>query len=638
MKKVSSKSILKILLLTLLFTVITYSQVYSRSLYFSDFKRIAGNGIGDSGNSYGWSSAWFNGKFYVGTCRHIFELSGAISQGQSPGGNNKVIIPETFQELLALDLRAEVWEYTPSTKQWRLAYKSETIDLEIGPPFINPPDNPEVFALPLDHGYRDMVVHDGALYIGNSPLGFGGFTEIGLAARILRTTDGITFTPMEIIFDWDVIPDPGGYISSYRALVSHNGKLYTASAEGGVPVIFEGTVAGDTITFRPASEVAFGNLDNVGIFDMAVLRNYLYVGTFNFNGYEVWRAKTTGVRPYQWEPIITGGAGRGQQIPLGMTLQPFKGKMYVGEGNPAPGTYPGVTRIWPNGYWQVVCGDKVDTDQGRKWPISGKEGGFGNLFAGYVWAMEEHEGWLYVAVLDSTSVYLPMDIAALQQLIDIGELPPVIIELLENYLMPSIWANQGGFDLWKSWNGWKWYQVTQTGFGNPLNYGARTMVSSPVGLFITTGNPFTQGDLEFGTDSDGGTEVWLGRPYFRIFMEDPPDLIPAHGSKAAPAAQTKTTLEFAALDSYPNPANPEVWIPYQLPQAGEVSIDIHSVNGQLIKTIKLGSQEPGVYVTKDKAARWDGTNETGERVASGVYFYTLKAGEFAATKKITIAK
>ena len=92
------------------------------------------------------------------------------------------------------------------------------------------------------------------------------------------------------------------------------------------------------------------------------------------------------------------------------------------------------------------------------------------------------------------------------------------------------------------------------------------------------------------------------------------------------------------LANYPDPFNPETWIPYQLSEPAEVTVAIHAADGQLVRTIALGHQPAGVYENKNRAAYWDGRNNVGERVASGVYFYTLKAGEFAATQKMLILK
>ena len=92
------------------------------------------------------------------------------------------------------------------------------------------------------------------------------------------------------------------------------------------------------------------------------------------------------------------------------------------------------------------------------------------------------------------------------------------------------------------------------------------------------------------------------------------------------------------LQNYPNPFNPETWIPYQLSEDSPVSVSIYDTTGKLVRTLSLGHQSAGFYNSQGRAAYWDGRNAVGEPVASGVYFYTLTAGDFAATRKLLIRK
>ena len=96
--------------------------------------------------------------------------------------------------------------------------------------------------------------------------------------------------------------------------------------------------------------------------------------------------------------------------------------------------------------------------------------------------------------------------------------------------------------------------------------------------------------------------------------------------------------ETRLLLNYPNPFNPETWIPYQLSKPANVSVSIYAVDGRLVRHLELGHQSAGVYRSRSRAAYWDGRNEFGERVASGLYFYTLTAGDFTATRKMLIRK
>ena len=94
----------------------------------------------------------------------------------------------------------------------------------------------------------------------------------------------------------------------------------------------------------------------------------------------------------------------------------------------------------------------------------------------------------------------------------------------------------------------------------------------------------------------------------------------------------------ALLQNYPNPFNPETWLPYQLAQDAPVTIRIYNTKGQLIRALHLGARKAGIYVAKDKAAYWDGRDKLGQKVASGVYYYTLQAGNFRTTRKMVILK
>ncbi|RKU39254.1 hypothetical protein C6496_02565 [Candidatus Poribacteria bacterium] len=96
--------------------------------------------------------------------------------------------------------------------------------------------------------------------------------------------------------------------------------------------------------------------------------------------------------------------------------------------------------------------------------------------------------------------------------------------------------------------------------------------------------------------------------------------------------------ETVLAQNFPNPFNPETWIPYQLSESTEVSIQIYDVSGRLVRTLSLGWQPVGSYMTPSSAAYWDGKNAVGERVASGIYFYTLQTSDFAATRRMVILK
>lgn len=100
--------------------------------------------------------------------------------------------------------------------------------------------------------------------------------------------------------------------------------------------------------------------------------------------------------------------------------------------------------------------------------------------------------------------------------------------------------------------------------------------------------------------------------------------------------QNVTTTKL--LPNYPNPFNPETWIPYQLAETADVSMKIYDVGGRLVRTISVGFKPVGYYLTRERAAYWNGRNETGEPVSSGIYFLRFVAGEFTATQRVVIVK
>ena len=109
---------------------------------------------------------------------------------------------------------------------------------------------------------------------------------------------------------------------------------------------------------------------------------------------------------------------------------------------------------------------------------------------------------------------------------------------------------------------------------------------------------------------------------------------------AAPSLETSPIIpkKTELLTNFPNPFNPETWIPYQLSEPAEVTLTIYDIRGVIVRELKLGHQPAGIYHNRTRAIHWDGRNAFGEKVATGVYFYTLKAGDYTATRKLLIRK
>ena len=123
-------------------------------------------------------------------------------------------------------------------------------------------------------------------------------------------------------------------------------------------------------------------------------------------------------------------------------------------------------------------------------------------------------------------------------------------------------------------------------------------------------------------------------------IEPPIDEEVAAGVGAPAFTEHPSTVvdETALLSNYPNPFNPETWIPYQLAEAGNVTVTIYDMRGVVIRQLALGHKPMGNYRSRSRAVHWDGRNQFGEKVATGLYFYTLKAGDFTATRKMLVYK
>ncbi|HHZ89248.1 TPA: T9SS type A sorting domain-containing protein, partial [Candidatus Poribacteria bacterium] len=96
--------------------------------------------------------------------------------------------------------------------------------------------------------------------------------------------------------------------------------------------------------------------------------------------------------------------------------------------------------------------------------------------------------------------------------------------------------------------------------------------------------------------------------------------------------------ETVLMPNYPNPFNPETWIPYHLSQDAEVVVRIYDVRGRIVRTLDMGFQSFGYYASRDKAAYWNGKTDIGETVSSGTYFYQIQAGDYTDIRKMVILK
>jgi len=152
--------------------------------------------------------------------------------------------------------------------------------------------------------------------------------------------------------------------------------------------------------------------------------------------------------------------------------------------------------------------------------------------------------------------------------------------------------------------------------------------------------------------NDGLDNETLAEIEFDVLADDTSPLTfrmaDLYGPDALPLNSRSISKEFRSwaippeesklLQNFPNPFNPETWIPYQLKDAGEVTIRIYNTAGEQVRALDLGYKSPGLYVSQDRAAYWDGRNNFGTSVASGVYFYSIQTGDLAAVRKLIVLK
>ena len=135
-----------------------------------------------------------------------------------------------------------------------------------------------------------------------------------------------------------------------------------------------------------------------------------------------------------------------------------------------------------------------------------------------------------------------------------------------------------------------------------------------------------------------GTLPTLGWRYSGYEFSTPDDPLVVLGAIVRAPTQRGKPAETALLANYPNPFNPETWIPYQLARRSSVTITIYNVRGTVIRSLQLGSQRAGYYLKSSRAAYWDGRNMYGERVSGGIYFYQFKTDRMSTLRKMVIIK
>lgn len=449
----------------------------------NNFSRIGTAGIGNTRSSLAHCLAYFNDRIYLGVTHHL---------GEGPQDQARILC------------------YDPDVKKWEQVHISPLVeaDAQAIPQDTLRPKLKDMIKhkftgqkVPKYRGYRSMTVFQGksdphpVLYVT---------TICHWGAQLLRSEDGKTFT---------AVSKPGlgnHHILSFRSLTDFQGKLFTASTGlvkdgvmdrnfSGIPVIYVSEDPASDI-WEPAMEEGFGDPNNNSISCIRAFNNFLYASVGNpERGFQLWKTDAVGKPPYQWHPIFLDGAYKYNLNETAPTMIEFNGALYIGGGLPGLGydtandvgpASAELIRVYPDDNWDLVVGRPRFTPDGMKVPFAARGPGFDNNYNSIIWSMAVHDGCLYA-----------------------GTLHWITLALVFRGRKPV-----GGFQLWASQDGDNWEPVTLDGFGDPLDVGLRSMLSTPVGLVIGTHNhqgivnviqqrlnsPQTD---EFGA---GGCKVWLG--------------------------------------------------------------------------------------------------------------------------------
>jgi len=351
-------------------------------------------------------------------------------------------------------------------------------------------------AVPRYRGFRGMTVFQGrsdpapALYVS---------TICHWGVDLLRSLDGEYF---------EAVPLTGldnGCLLSFRALLGHGRKLFIAPTGAVDEQEFDHYFSGDPTVYvtddplngvwQPAMEPGFGDPANRTITSLASFANQVYAATGNpERGFQLWKTNARGKPPYRWQPVLRDGAGRYNLNALAPALTVFQGALYIATGLPGLGydsannvgpAAAELLRVYSDDRWELVVGEPRFSPTGLKVPFAVRGPGFDDFYNSVFWCMVAHDDCLYVG----TFHWEPFECVLMGQ--------PL----------------QGGFQLWASEDGDQWQAVAAAGFGDPFHAGVRTLLSTPIGLFMGSSQEIARRRQRQGTSrvvSGDGCAVWLG--------------------------------------------------------------------------------------------------------------------------------
>lgn len=459
----------------------------SQPLTAAEFVQAAPRGFGDMSNSWAQSMIWWNNALYVGTgreavCTSRFALWNFVRLTvDEVTADTYLPYPPPDPDLSCategadLPIQAEIWRWTPDDEMWDRVYQSP-LDLDNPGPGSGEPAPPGK-KLPYEITFRGMVSHtesDGtdALYAFgvNSTLMWD--STILPPPRILRSTDGENFdplpqTPGTFLGDLPHNPDH----SSFRSPVSFNGKLFVLSG----PIFGQGSLIVSENPEEGDDAWSLASPPEVMFYEIHEFNGWLYLGTIDaFNGYSIVKTRAEGAPPYDFIPVIPAGAGLPETPSRSVvSMHVHNGQLYVGTA-----TKTELIRINPDDTWDLVIGEprEVELPDGSdemKYPIGSLDAGFGQSVNDHAWKMLSHNGSLYIGTYNVSTWFRDHP--------DHGD-------SLQHIL---------GADLYRTEDGRHFSAITTDGFTDPLDpfggkfdYGFRTMVETPYGMFMGSANDF----------------------------------------------------------------------------------------------------------------------------------------------------
>ena len=533
-----------------------------------DFAKISdplGGGFGDARNNYAWSMTKSDGDLYVGTGRNCGYIMlslfwpGAIPEGivteiHDPTGAG----PEEYAQFLD-DMHSEIWRY--HSGGWECVHQAATVMIP------NPEPPPDDIPFPEGVGYRFMTSFNGAIYAGVA--GFDELLGFGPVPNPLILT-----SPSGDLGTWQPVNHTGLEGTNTRGMTVHQGKLYVGTSIGD-PARAAIFASADPANDGWTKVADFAGTTNTEVIGLKSFNDCLYVttqGTLDLNtgtiyGFEVWRstvedpANTDVLAGGDWKQIVTEGAGDSRNY-WGASIEVLDDYLYVGSislpifNGALAQTFKGFDLIRIDKYdnWELVIGSYPEfvgipnsTTPERGIPISGLPAGFGTPLNFYCWSLEEYDGVLYLGTLDLSSLLSCLPKELLAETFGLFGLSQEQIMQMQEVIGPF-----AGADLWKTSDGITWESVSLDGFGNPHNYGLRTMVSGS--LYVGTANPY------FGQ----GCEIWAALS--EDFDQDEPS--PEVGF-ASLIAEGKLVIvyNFDPFTTLPTAVNGWTWYDPALPPA-----------------------------------------------------------------------